>query len=262
MLLTVDIGNTSIRIGSFEGSRLVSRVKLASERRKSSDEYAVLISGSLTMRGIDPERLEGAMLASVVPQLTYTLTRALESLGIEVKCVGAGIKTGLNIRIDSPGILGADIVAGTVAATSICEPPLILVDLGTATTLTAINRKSELVGCVIAPGVRLSLDALCESCSLLHEYSLKAPERLLGTNSADSVDAGVVLGAAMMLDGFIARAKRELGEPDATVIATGGLAQLIIPLCESEIRHEPDLTLQGLRRLYEINAKSKRTGVI
>ena len=256
MILTVDVGNTSINLGLFDRGELRQRAKLASDPSKTADEYAVLIAGVFAMKNISFDSIDGAMLLSVVPQLTHVVTDALGEFGIKPMIVGAGIKTGLNIRVENPSHLGSDIVADTVGALRLAKPPLAVIDLGTATTLTAINPRGELCGCIIAPGVKLSLDALSESCAMLPDVPLSKPDKLLGTNTADSMNSGSVLGSAMMLDGFIRSIKREFGS-ELTVIATGGLSELIIPLCESEIRREPDLTLRGLYRLYEMNSRQK-----
>ena len=263
MILAVDIGNSSICLGVYElhgdRSHLAFKAKISSDRYKSADEYAVLLGGIFAMKRLPTSDVEGAIMLSVVPALTHTLTAALRSFGIEPMIVGSGIKTGLNIRVDTPNLLGADIVADTVGALRIAEPPLVVIDLGTATTITAINPRGELCGCIIAPGVRLSLDALSEKCALLPEVSLTAPEKLLGTNTSDCMNSGSVYGTALMLDGFIGRIRREFSIGDElSIIATGGLSGLIIPLCENEIRREPDLTLNGLCRLYEINTRQRR----
>lgn len=258
MTLAVDIGNTSICLGVFEcGERLVFRAKLASDHRKSADEYAVLISGVFRMHGADLSTIERAVMLSVVPTLTHTVCEALGVFGIKPLIVGSGVKTGLCLRVDTPNLLGTDIVADTVAAMRIAEPPMIVIDLGTATTLTVINEKGELCGCVISPGVKLGQDALAENCALLPEVSLSAPPRVVGRNTADSVNSGIVLGTALMLDGFISRISREMGFEKPSVIATGGLARLIVPLSENDIIVEPDLTLRGLAHISELNQRKK-----
>ncbi len=257
MILAVDIGNTSISVGVGNGAELCYSAKLAAERGRSADEYAVLMNGVFRMHGLDPASLDGAILLSVVPQLTHTILSALSLFGIRPTVVGAGIRTGLNIRVETPGLLGADIVAGTVAALRLAEPPLAVVDLGTATTLTVINENRELCGCVIAPGVKLSADALSASCALLPEISLTKPVSLLGRNTADSMNSGAVLGAALMIDGFLDRIREEYGFGDRlNVLASGGLAGLIVPLCRNRILCAPDLTLSGLFRLYELNRRT------
>lgn len=256
MILTVDIGNTSISLGVFKNDKLYYNCKLASDKQKSADEYAAAIFEIFRMNGIESSDIEGAALLCVVPALQRTVINALSHFGIKPVVVGSGIKTGVNLRVDSPGLLGADIVAEAVGALCVKKAPLVVIDLGTATTLTVINEKNELCGCAIAPGVKLCADSLSSSCALLSDVFLQKPEKLLGTNSSDSINSGVVWGSAFMLDGFINRIRKEYNfEKDLSVIASGGLCELIVPLCESEIQSEPDLTLKGLYRIYKINKK-------
>lgn len=257
MILAADVGNTSINLGIFADKKLICQTKIASDRLKTADEYAAVLAGIFAMKKIELSSLDGAILLSVVPQLTHTVVAALGEFGIKPLTVGAGIKTGLDIRIDNPSILGADIVANTVGAMQTATPPLIVADLGTATTVTAVNQRGELCGCVIAPGAKLSLDSLSENCALLPNVQLTKPQKLIGKNTADSMNSGCVLGNALMLDGFISSIKNELGVEDISVIATGGLCELIVPLCKSTIICEDELTLKGLCRLYEINTKKR-----
>lgn len=258
MILAVDIGNTSVNLGLFENHRLVCKAKLASDRTKTADEYAVLIAGIFSMKKIVFSSVEGAILLSVVPALTHTIVSALDELGVKPLIVGSGIKTGLNIRVETPNLLGADIVADMVGALRLEKPPLVVIDLGTATTITAVNERGELFGCAIAPGVKLSIDALSNRCAQLSDVPLTKPGKLLGANTADAMNAGSIYGSAMMLDGFIDSIRREYSLEDLSAVATGGLAELIIPLCKNPIRHEPELTLCGLCRLWEINSKPRR----
>lgn len=259
MILAVDIGNTSISLGLFVQGKLHFRGKLTADRSKSADEYAVLIRELFSLNCADLGNVEGAILLSVVPTLTHTLREALSFFGISPIVVGAGLRTGLNIRVESPGQLGTDLVANTVAALRIADPPLIVIDLGTATTLTAINEKRELCGCIIAPGVRLSIDALAARCAQLPDISLVPPTQFLGKNTDDCMNSGAIWGSALMLDGMINKIRCDyaFGE-QLTVIATGGLAGLIIPLCKNKILYAPNLTLEGLYQLYQSNAPRTR----
>lgn len=258
MILAVDIGNTSICLGLFEKNKLVCKAKLASDRIKTADEYAVLIAGIFSMKKIGFSEVEGAMLLSVVPPLTHTIVSALGEFGVKPLIVGSGIRTGLNIRVETPNLLGADIVADTVGAMMLVKPPFVVIDLGTATTITAVNSRGELFGCAIAPGVKLSLDALSSRCAQLSDVQLSKPEKLLGANTADSMNSGSIYGSAMMLDGFIDSIRSEYSLESLSVVATGGLSELITPLCKNQIRQEPELTLRGLCRLWEINSKPRR----
>ena len=255
MLLTADIGNSSIDIGVFsEDGSLELRSKISADRAKSADEYAVLLRGLFELNCLSHGSITGSILASVVPPLTIAVASAINRLfGITSLEVGPGIKTGLNIKIDSQTELGADIVANAVSALSTGESPLLIIDFGTATTLTVIDQNRTLAGVIIAPGVRVSLDALSMQASELPDVSIAMPKRLVGKNSRESMNSGVLNGHALMIDGFCEKIKRELHTENLQVIATGGLADTILPLCETPILYEPDLTLEGLRILYHKN---------
>ncbi len=255
MLLALDIGNSSIDIGVFskDGS-LKLRSKISADRAKSADEYAVLLKGIFELNSLSLESIDGSIVASVVPPLTLAVASAIDRLfGIKSLEVGPGIKTGLNIKIDSQTELGADIVANAVSALPKGESPLLIIDFGTATTLTVIDKNSALAGVIIAPGVRVSLDALSMQASELPDVSITMPKRLIGKNSRESMNSGVLNGHALMIDGFCAKIQKELQTDDLRVIATGGLADIILPLCEIPIQYEPDLTLEGLKILYHKN---------
>ncbi len=255
MLLALDIGNSSIDIGVFskDGS-LKLRSKISADRAKSADEYAVLLKGIFELNSLSLESIDGSIVASVVPPLTLAVASAIDRLfGIKSLEVGPGIKTGLNIKIDSQTELGADIVANAVSALSKGESSLLIIDFGTATTLTVIDKNSALAGVIIAPGVRVSLDALSMQASELPDVSIAMPKRLIGKNSRESMNSGVLNGHALMIDGFCAKIQKELQTGDLRVIATGGLADIILPLCETPIQYEPDLTLEGLKILYHKN---------
>lgn len=255
MLLAVDIGNSSIDIGVFaEDDSLIMKSKISTDRAKSADEYAVLFQGIFLLNGVDTKNITGSILSSVVPPITIAVSSAIRSLfGIRTLEVGPGIKTGLNIKIDSQTELGADIVANAVSALGSDDGPLMIIDFGTATTITVIDAKNTLTGVIIAPGVRVSLDALSMQASELPDVSIAMPKRLIGKNSRESMNSGVLNGHALMMDGFFRKISDELLTDDLHVIATGGLADTILPLCETSIRYVPDLTLEGLRILYYKN---------
>lgn len=258
MILTVDIGNTSIAFGVFENEKLKFKSKITAVKTKSSDEYAVLISEIFKMNGISAEDISGGIMLSVVPGLSFVVSDALKKLSISVIILGAGVKTGLDIRTQSPETVGADIVAEAVGALCNHGAPLAVIDLGTATTISVIGEKRELCGCVIAPGVKLSGDALSASCSLLPDVSLSKNPKFLGTNTAESINSGLVWGTALMLDGFIDKIKEETGFGERlSVIATGGLCDLVVPLCKNKIAVDADLTLLGLFKIYKLNSKKK-----
>lgn len=257
MLLAADIGNTSIDFGIFdELGNLKMKSKISSVRSKTADEYAATLNGIFSVNGILPEEITGSILSSVVPSLTLAVESAVKKLtGIAPLEVGPGIRTGLNIKIDVQTQLGADIVANSVAAIAAYRYPVVIVDVGTATTLTVINGDGVLEGVIIAPGLRVALDALAESAAELTDVSLTPPKRFVGKNTRDSIVSGALYGHAFMIDGFVDRIRLMPGLADAAVIITGGLAETVLPLCSVKAEYEPDLTLNGLWLLYRKNKK-------
>ncbi len=260
VLLVMDVGNSSITMGVFREENgkpeAVMESRLEASMGRSADEYAVLLQGILQLNGVDRSALRECMISSVVPQITEVVKEAVRRLlGIEPKTVGPGIRTGLNIRIDSQAELGSDLVANAVAALAELPPPMVIVDLGTATTLTAIDREGTLQGVVIAPGVRLSMDALSLANAALAGAPLSPPKRLIGKNTRDSMQAGVMVGQAAMVDGLLDRMIGEMGEERVTAVITGGLASLILPFCKREYVSRPQLTLEGLCRIAAKNRK-------
>ncbi len=255
MILAIDIGNTHIVFGGVDGDRIYFQARLATDRNKTADEYAVIFKDLLEIHGVDRHRVEGAILSTVVPPLIRVMKGAVQKLTHkDLLVVGPGIKTGLNILLDNPGQVGGDLVVGAVAALAGHKPPLLIMDLGTATTISVIDRKGSFIGGPILPGIRLSLEALTARTSLLQQISLEAPPRVIGTNTVDSMQSGLIFGNACMLDGMIDRIEEELGEK-ATVLATGGLASTIIPHCRHEILLEDDLLIKGLWLVYKKNVK-------
>lgn len=255
MILAIDVGNTQIVLGCLEGRELHSSARIATDLLKTDYEYAVTIRDALSFNHVDTTALEGAILSSVVPSVTATLRRTVQLLiGQEPLVVGAGLKTGLNIRIDDPAQLGADLAVGAVASLALCEPPIITVDMGTATTICALDESGAFVGGAILPGVAVGMNALSGKTSLLPTVSIEAPRRCIGKNTVECMQSGAVYGAAAMLDGMIERMEAELGS-SVTVIATGGLFRCVAPYCRREMRYEPDLLLQGLAVLWEKNKK-------
>ena len=257
MILALDVGNSHIVLGCMEDGRLLCRSRMATDREKTEYEYAVMIRELLELQRMGEGAMEGAIISSVVPEVTGTLSRAVKLLtGLESMVVGAGLKTGLNIRIDDPAQLGSDLAVGAVAALSLARPPLIVIDLGTGTTLSALDKSGSFLGGIIIPGVRLSLNALTGRSSLLPDIALEAPKKYIGSNTVDCLLSGSVFGTAAMLDGLIERMEAELGE-SAQVIATGGLAESIIPHCRRDIRLEKDLLFIGLWEIWKRNRRSR-----
>ena len=258
MILTIDVGNTNVVLGGVEDGVVVSRSRLATNTSDLPNDYAMKMRQSFAFDSIDYHEFEGAILSSVVPQVNRAIRSAVRKLtGLECIIVGAGIKTGVNVKIDDPGTLAGDLITGTVGALSMYKPPIIIVDMGTATTIVAVDKDGAYIGGAIVPGVNLSFEALSQGTSLLPNISIEAPRKCIATNTVDSMKSGAVFGTAAMIDGMIERMEAELGQP-ATVIATGGLSGGIIPYCKHEIKHEPDLLLKGLAILYQKNAKPKK----
>ncbi len=258
MLLTLSVENTNIVLGVFQGENLLFTSRMATDRTRTGDEYAIAFRNALTFHGIGPENLEGGILASVVPALTPVLREAVFlALGKIPLVVGPGVKTGLNIHMDNPAALGSDLVVNAVAAAAEYSLPLIVVELDTAVTLSAIDGKGRFVGTVIAPGASVAAAALADACDQLPKVSLEAPREVIGKNTVDSMRSGTVYGAAAMVDGLLERMETQMGS-SCTVVATGSLAGIIIPLCRREIPVDVHLSMKGLRRIYEKNTEKRR----
>ncbi|MBP3434989.1 MAG: type III pantothenate kinase [Clostridia bacterium] len=253
MLLTLDLGNTNLTIGVFNGEELACECRLKTDRSRTGDQYAVELLSILKLHDVDPKAIHGAILSSVVPGLDAVLCTAVQRIiGVEPLMVGPGIKTGMNIRIDNPAQLGADLLVGAVAAVHKYGTPCIVWDLGTATTVSAIDASGAFRGGAIMPGVATSLDSLVSNASLLQRVHIKAPEHAIGTNTSDSMRSGAVLGTASMMEGMCDRIEQELGVK-ATVVVTGGLGREIAAACRRETVYDDRLLLDGLRLIYEKN---------
>ena len=253
MVFTVDIGNSNIVVGPVgpDGVSFVERI--STDHKKTDLEYAMTLKAVMDLHQISPEEIEGCIISSVVPPVTGIVAQALRKLtGREPLIVGPGIKTGLNIRTENPAQLGSDRVVDAVAAIAEYPLPLIVIDMGTATTMSAIDARGNYLGGVICPGVRISLEALASRTSQLPNISFEAPRRAIGANTVECMRSGTILGNASMLDGMIARLEQELGGP-ATVVATGGLAAFIIPHCRHKIHYDETLLLKGLYLIYRKN---------
>lgn len=255
MLLVIDAGNTQINMGVYEGDELILVSRLATDRKATSDRLAIDISNIFRLNNVEPVSFEGSVISSVVPEITNALITAVKKLtGKDPVVIGAGVKTGLNILIDDPAGLGADLVASAVAAKNHYPLPCLVLDLGTATKVSAINSKGEFVGCSIAPGVTISLNALAKEASQLISISLKSPEHAIGTNTVDSMRSGIVFGTAGMIDSLCNRFEKELDAPIKSIVATGGLCD-ITDHCEHKILKNRDMILEGLKLIYEKNRK-------
>ncbi len=255
MILAVNIGNSNISVGGVQGKNIVFQARLRTDLTKTSDEYAIDLKMLLSIREIPLEQIEGAILASVVPQVLNSMKTALSKLSARnILVVGPGIKTGLNIRIDNPAQTGADLVVGCVAALKLHKPPLIVINMSTATTLMALDASGALIGGSICPGVRISMEALTDRSALLPGIQLDQPKRTIGRNTVECMRSGIMMGTASMLDGLIQRMEKELGGP-ATVVATGRIGQYVLPLCNTPILYERDLIIQGLAAIYAENTR-------
>ena len=254
MILALDTGNTNIVVGACEGDRILFSARVATDHQKTEHEYAVFFRNILLMQGLDRHKIDGAIISSVVPQLTEILKRAVKiCCEVDPLVVGPGLKTGLNILIDNPKQLGSDLVVDAVAALNEYKPPLIILDLGTASTMSVVDKKGNYRGGVIIPGVRISLDALASRASQLQNIGLEAPEHVIGTNTIDCMKSGLIYGQACMFDGMIERIEQELGQK-ATVIATGGLARPILTHSKRDVIIDDDLLIKGLMVIYQKNA--------
>ncbi len=255
MVFTVDVGNTNIVLGGFDDSdRLMFTSRITTDHNRTADQYAKPIHDILELYGHKDKHFDGAIISSVVPSLIPVLREAIVKLmGVHPLVVGPGIKTGLNIKLENPAILGADLVCGAVGALLKYKPPMILFDFGTATTISAIDSAGAFLGGSIIPGVNVSLKALSSSTALLQDVYTSGNIPTVGTNTPDSMRSGLILGNASMVDGMVARYREILGE-NAQVIATGGLADTVIKHCKTEgIVIDNDLLLDGLYGIYKKN---------
>ena len=255
MILAIDIGNTNIVLGCIEGKEIVKEARMATDVIKTSDQYCAELKSMLDLLEVDRKSIEGSIISSVVPPVLNSFKTAIVKLtGRLPLVVGPGIKTGLNILLDNPAMAGGDLIVGAVAALAEYKPPLLVVDMGTATTMIALDAKGNFLGGSIFPGVKIAAEALSGKTAQLPAISLEAPKKAIGRNTIDCMRSGVMMGTAAMLDGMIMRMEEELGE-SATVVATGGIARFVIPMCRREMIYDKDLLLKGLRILYENNKK-------
>ena len=253
MILAIDMGNTNIVIGGIDDRRTYFLERITTNRFKTDLEYAINVKNILEIYGVSTADIEGAIISSVVPPLNATLISAVEKIcGKTPMLVGSGMKTGINIIMDNPKSVGADRIVNAVAAVQEHKPPLIIIDMGTATTLCAIDQNGAYVGGAILPGLRVSLDALSAKTAQLPAISLDIPHHVIGKNTIDSMRSGIMYGNAAMLDGLIDRMSEELGGKP-TVLATGGLSQFVAPLCRHKIICDDTLLLKGLLILYAKN---------
>jgi type III pantothenate kinase len=257
MLLTIDIGNTNIKIGVYQGEQLLAHWRMATERLKLADEYAVMIHNLFELAGLDRGGVTGCVLSCVVPPLTSqfrTLSRTY--LNVEPVIIGPGVETGLRYSIDTPDQLGADRVANSLAAYRKFGGPVIAIAFGTATAFDVITATGEYIGGAIAPGIGISADALFRLAARLYQVELARPPQVIGKNTVHYMQSGLILGYAGLVEGLVRRMQNEMGHP-CTVVATGGLAEVIAGETDAITVVEPYLTLEGLRMIYEMNQGSR-----
>lgn len=253
MLLAIDVANTNIVLGCVQDGDIGTMARMTTDEALTADEYAVKIKSILEMRGVSLADVKDCIISSVVPPITGTLKRAVKYItGQDALVVGPGVKTGLNIKIDNPAQLGSGLVVDAVAVINQYPLPAVIVDIGTATTLSVIDAKGQYIGGMIIPGVKMSLAALSSTTAQLPYISIEEPTSLIGKNTVDCMRSGVVIGHAAMLDGIISRIEEELGEK-ASVITTGKLSSLIIPHSRHKITYDEKLPLKGLYYIYKKN---------
>lgn len=254
MLLAIDVGNTNTVLGLYEGRTLVHHWRLKTDRELTADQHAVQLESLFRLRGVAMEQVHDVIVSSVVPPMNLPLAQvARRYFGVEPLFVGPGVRTGIDIRVEEPRAVGADRIVNAVAAYSLVGGPVIVIDFGTATTFDAVSEAGEYLGGAIAPGVQISANALASGAAQIQKVELVQPRSVIGRSTAESLRSGVLLGTAAMVDGMVERMQKELGG-FASLIATGGLAPLVLERCSTPIRHEPSLTLQGLRIIFERNA--------
>ncbi len=256
MLLAIDIGNTNIVFGCCNENDVVFQERFSLVQTNTVLEYAMKLRAALEMNGVSPQDISGAILSSVVPTVTSVMKEAVERyINVTPIIVGPGIKTGLKIHIDNPAQLGSDMVVNAVAGMHGYSMPLIIIDMGTATTVSVLDSTGGYRGGMIMPGVAVSHEALIRGTAQLQKVAFEVPKTLIGRNTVDCMKSGLMYGNAGAIDGIIERINDELGE-ECTVVATGDLARLIVPLCKSKIQVDEDLLLKGLLLLYNKNNAS------
>jgi type III pantothenate kinase len=253
VLLVVDVGNTQTHLGTFEGGELVEHWRFATVRDSTADELGVTLRSLLELRGLSFAEVDASIVSSTVPQLRPQWTEMAERyLGHEMPVVGPGLRTGMAIRYDNPREIGPDRLVNAVAGFDRCGGPCVIVDFGTAVTHDVVSAEGEYLGGVIFPGVEISLEALTERAAALPRIDLIEPRALIGKTTVDAIRSGVIYGYAGMVDAIVGRLKEELGS-DTHTLATGGLAEHVVPYCQAIDEVDDLLTLTGLRLIWELN---------
>ncbi len=254
LVLAIDVGNTQTSFGVFKGDDLLKSWRISTNKEETADELAITLQNFLRLAQLSFNNLKGIVISSVVPHVTTSLTEMVEKyFPLKPLIVGPGTKTGIPIMYDNPHEVGADRIANAVAALELYGSPSIVVDFGTATTFDVISKKGEYLGGVIAPGVEISAEALFEKADRLSRVDLEKPPSVIGKNTRTSLQSGIIYGFAGQVDTLIKKIREEIeGKP--IVIATGGLSHLMVSACQSIDEHNPNLTLIGLKKIYDKNS--------
>lgn len=254
MLLTIDMGNTNIKYGVFDGDNLVASFRVSSRISRTADEYGSVLLNLLTNSGVSKSQIDGIIISSVIPSLNYTICHMCEYFfGISPLMVGPGIKTGLNIKADNPKEVGADIIVNSVSAFKKYGGPIVTIDFGTATTFNIVSKDCELIGVVIAPGIKTSLEGLVSKTAQLPMVELDAPKTVIGKNTKHCMQSGIIFGFAGLVDNIIEKIKKELKLDKITVVATGGLGEIIAKEVKTINVVDRTLTIEGLKLIYQFN---------
>ncbi len=257
MLLTVDAGNTNICLAVYENNELLYAARIYTEIRKTSDQYAYDFKQILTEKYSDPSLYRGAVISSVVPEITKKLEYAAAFItGKKPVVLGVGVKTGLQVNVVNRGELGADLVAGAVGAKQKYPMPCLIWDMGTCTKISVLNEKGEYMGCTISPGVRMCIEALGSNTSQLNQIAISDYERPFGNTTATAISSGVIVGTAVMLEGLTDRIIKDMGFENPTIVATGGCAGYVLPGVTKDVIFDPELVSRGLRAVFEYNAEA------
>lgn len=254
MILAIDVGNTSTMLGVYDGSKLLVHWRIGTDKEKTADEFGMFFMSLFSHEKLELSDIENVIIASVVPPIMYSLEHAVKKyFKVDPIIIGPGVKTGINIKYESPREVGSDKIVNAVAAYEIYGGPLIIVDFGTATTFCGISSKGEYLGGIICPGIKISAEALFQKAAKLPRIDLVKPERVIGRNVVESMQSGIILGYVGQVDYIVRRMKKEIKEDNIKVIATGGLARLIASESDSIEEVNGLLTLEGLRIIYEKN---------
>ncbi|MGN1060680.1 MAG: type III pantothenate kinase [Candidatus Coproplasma sp.] len=259
MIICLDVGNTNIKYALFDGDELALSFRVATEHKKTSDEYGEQLRSILSTNGISVKDITGGIISSVVPSLDYTMERMCKTyLKITPIVLGAGLKTGMNLKVDNAKEVGADRVVNNVSAVKKYGAPVIVIDFGTATTFNAINEKGEFIGGVIAPGIKGSLDSLVNGTAKLPRVEIERPEKVIGTNTVTNMQSGIVFGFCGLVEYIVKKMKKEMKSENITTVATGGFSEVIAKEISCIDVVDKLLTLEGLKYLYYLNEEVKK----